>query len=135
MTPGLWLLLDDPRAVGVGHEDVVELGQEARGRGRRGVGERGAGNVEQLGAALVAEAAQARAQAVDHRAHAGQARPRADIGDAGRPEGGEVAQDGLVGRAVALERTAQPCLGGRQPRLRARAREQRPARRHLHQPP
>ena len=70
------VLLDDSRTVGVGHEDVVVLGQEARGRGRRRVGQRGAGQVEQLGAALVAEAAQARAQALDHRAQAGQARPR-----------------------------------------------------------
>src|SRR5919204_518025 len=41
-------LVDDARAVGVGDEDVVELGQEARGRRRVGVGKRGFGHVEEL---------------------------------------------------------------------------------------
>ena len=58
---------DHARAVGVGEEHVVELGQEARwGRGV-GVGQRRVGDVEELPAMLVAERPQARAQALEHR--------------------------------------------------------------------
>src|SRR5215211_7349830 len=55
-------VVDDPRAIGVGDEDVVELGQEAWRRGRAGIGQRGVGQVEELAAGLVAEGAQPRAQ-------------------------------------------------------------------------
>ena len=90
--PPAVLLGDHARAVGVGEQQVVVLGQEAGRRGRLGVGPGRIGQVEQLAALLVGERAQPRSQPVDHLAHAGEARPRPDVGDRGGAERGEVAE-------------------------------------------
>ncbi len=111
--------------------EVVVLGQEARGSGGARVGERPVGNVEQLAPALVAEAAQPRAQALDHLAQPGEPAPGAQVAHRRRPEGGEVAQDDRVGVRLAVEALAQPPLGERPRRLAAPAPQ--PARRDLHQ--
>ena len=109
-------------------------GRKRGGAGVAGSGSGAPGTSEQLGAALVTEAAQARAQAVDHRAHAGQARPRADVGDGGRSEGGEVAQEDLVGRAVALGARGPATPRPWSASAARRGVEQRPARRDLDEP-
>ena len=57
---------DDARAIVVGEEDVVVLGQEAgRSRGLR-IGARGLREVEELAAARVPERPEPRAEPVDH---------------------------------------------------------------------
>ncbi len=111
--------------------DVVVLGQEAHRHGRVGIGQQAVGHVEQLTPALVAEAAQLRAQALEHRPQAGEARPVARVGHAGRAEGGQVAQHERVQRGLGVELGAEPALGRRPGGLTALAPE--PARRHLDQ--
>src|SRR6185436_20514082 len=73
-----WLVLvrDQARAVGVGQDQIVVVRDEAS-RGRRvGVRERTVLHVEQLAPALVAKGAELRAQLLERRLHAGEARPR-----------------------------------------------------------
>jgi hypothetical protein len=71
-----------------------------------------------------------RAQALHDLAHSGEAAPRRHVGDRGRAERGEVAEDDRVERRGRRERTAEPCLGRRVHHLGELAPDT--ARRHLH---
>ena len=89
------------RAVGVREHEVVELGQEARGRRDVLAGTRGARQVEELAPpALALEHEQLRPKRFEHGGEPLQARPGLRVRRARRAERGEVAQDELLGRAV-----------------------------------
>ena len=96
------LLFDDAGPVGVGQEDVVVVGQEPGRRVGVGIGARGPGEIEELGAPLVAEDAQARPQALDALLAPLEPRPDLHVPDAGRAETAQVAQQHPIGRARAL---------------------------------
>ena len=85
-----------PAAIGVGEDQVVELGQKARRSQGIRVGARRLGKVEQFLAALVAEGEQARPDTFDHLTEPGQTRPRLYVVDGGRAERPEVAQYRLL---------------------------------------
>jgi hypothetical protein len=91
------------RAVGVCEQHVVVLGQEARRRRRRRVGQRRAGHVEQLAPGLVGERHEPRPQPLEHRAQPGEAGPRAHVGRRRRPERGEVTQHDRVAQLLRAE--------------------------------
>ena len=101
----------DAGAVGVGEQDVVEVGEEAR-RGRGvGVGAGGVGEVVEDPAVVVAEAAQVGGELFDRAAEAGEAAPGLDVGDRGRAERGQVALDQVPGRGRGGQGPAEPGLG------------------------
>ena len=116
-------------AVGVGEQNVVVLGQEARRRGGVGIWPRRVGQVEELLSVLVAEDAQARAQPLDHLAQPGEAAPGLRVLDAGGAVRPEVADDHLVRRWVGIQGSAEPGLGEGQGSLPALPPDA--ARRHL----
>src|SRR5918998_3371581 len=95
-------------AVGMGEDQVVESGYEARRSRYLRIGPRGVWQVEQLLAAFVAERLQARSQPLENLAQPGQARPGLRVHDARRSERAEVTQHQLVRRGVRIKRTAEP---------------------------
>ena len=97
-------------------KSVVELRQEARRRGRGRVGERRAGQVEQLAAALVGVGDEPRAQPGDRLPDAGRRRTTCGCPSRRRPERGEVAQHERVGPRLRPQLGAEPPLRGREPR-------------------
>ena len=86
------LLRDEPGAVGVGQQQVIELRQEAHRSRLVFVGPRRLGQIEQLAPALVAERSQLRSQRLENLSRVGQTRPRLQIVGTGRTECREVAQ-------------------------------------------
>ena len=120
---------DDPRAVVVGEERVVEVGQESGRRRRVRVGERPVGEVEQLTAILVPARAQARPQRFDHLAQLRQPGPRLHVPNSGGTERAEVAKDHVLRRGVGLELTREPRFRRRMSGLPAGAPDT--PRRHL----
>ena len=99
-------------APGVDQQVGVPGGQEAgRGRGGR-VGQRGLGQVEQLGALLVAEAAGP--DPLQHRPQPGQgqAGPAAQVGQGRRAEPGQVAADQVLEGLVLVDPPGAEPVGG-----------------------
>ncbi len=98
----------EPGPVGVRQERVVVLGEEAHrcldvaGRPRR------IGQIEELPAALVTEAAQLWAQPFDDFAKACQVRPRGDVGDGRGTKGLEISQHDVVDAGRGGELDARP---------------------------
>ena len=105
---GPHVVADDAAPVGVGQQHVVVLGEEARRAGGVGIGTRTVRDVEELAPVLVPERTEARAEALDHLSHTGQARPRRHVRHGGRAEGGEVTQHHLVDRRVLDQGPAEP---------------------------
>ena len=107
------LVIDDPTAVVVAEDRVVERRQEAH-RGRRvGVGTRRVGKVEQLAAALVAEGDELLADRGDRGRQTRQAAPGTQVGDGRRAERGQVAPgQSLTGRVDWVGRVGRVCWVG-----------------------
>src|SRR5215213_2785532 len=95
----------------MGEQRIVELGQEARRCRSLGIGQRGAGHVEELATALVTEADKARPEPFEDIPEPAKARPRPGISDGGGAESRQITQDGLVRPAVAGHALAEPWLG------------------------
>ncbi len=112
---------DHPRAVLVAQQRVVVLRQEAHGGRRVGRRTGRVRQVEQLASGLVAEDAQATAQALDHLTELRQAAPGLDVHDGGRAVPGQVPHHQVVQVRVRVERSSQPCLRGGPGRLPALA--------------
>ncbi len=120
------LLRKHARPVREREQHVVPLRQEANGRGRLGVRQRRARDVEELAAVLVAEAAQRlepveRALELGHVHHA----PGDDVTARRGPERGEVATEDLGAR---LGRVVRLRLLDRDEAARGRARSRAPSR-------
>ncbi len=111
-TSGRKSLRQDLRPACVDEQRRVPGREEARRRLRRGAWERRARQVDELAALLVAEAAQAKALRGLLDGGRGEARPVGGVGEARRPEAGEVAAqedlDALLGRHC---RRLEPLVG------------------------
>ena len=86
---------------------VALRGQEARRRGHVGIRPRGAGQVEELASALVANDARLRAYAVQHARAAARARRGLSVGRGRRPERRQVAEEQRLERVILGEAPAR----------------------------
>jgi hypothetical protein len=75
----------------VGEQRIVELGQEARRCRCLGIGQRGAGHVEELATVLVTEDEKALPEPLEDVPQPAKARPRPGVSDGGRAESRQVA--------------------------------------------
>ena len=134
---------EDPRAVGVREDEVVEPRHEPRRRGRLRIGQRRARKVVEHLPVLARERPQRHPlERLRDRLHPRHARPLADVLLRRRPVGGEVRADDLVERLLRRGRRAAHLPGSPRCRRRVPAVAPDPGRGHvdhvrvpLHAPP
>ena len=123
--------VEEARAVGVGEEHVVVLGQEPHRRGYLRVGQLAVRDIPQRSPCLIRPLPELRAEAVEDGGDAREPGPRRDVRRGRRAERAQVAEDEVVDGGRGGERTPEPRLGRRHRDLMRAAEE--PARRHLHE--
>ncbi len=128
---GAGLRVEEARAVGMGEEHVVVLGQEPHRRGCLRVGQLAVRDIPQGSPCVIRPLPELRAEAVEDGGDAGEPGPRRNVRRRRRAERAQVAEDEVVDGGRGGERTPEPRLGRRHRDLMRAAEE--PARWNLHE--